>query len=206
MGDQSERQVLMRRQAGLGLIELMIGISIVAILMAAGTPSFIRWMQDAQNRAAAESVLNGLQLARMESLRRNAQVNFKLTDQDGKVAWSVGCKVPNADCPAIIQSRLPREGGEAPRLGVNKDALVQPVAPGHFGAAIAPGTGLLAGVTFNYLGQAPGAGNGNDVTRIDVTNPDAAQARRYVITISSGGQVRMCDPALALAANPQGCS
>ncbi|XLZ70308.1 GspH/FimT family pseudopilin [Massilia sp. SR12] len=196
----------MRRQAGLGLIELMVGVSIMAILLAAGTPSFLRWMQDAQNRAAAESVLNGLQLARMESLRRNAQVNFKLTDKDGKVAWSVGCKVPNADCPAEIQVRQPREGGEAPRLGVNKDVLAQPVAPGHFDAAIAPGAGLLDGVTFNYLGQAPGAGNGNDVTRIDISNPNVAQARRYVIVISAGGQVRMCDPALALAADPQGCS
>ncbi|WP_374581960.1 GspH/FimT family pseudopilin [Pseudoduganella sp.] len=198
--------MLRRRQQGVSLIELMVGISIVAFLLAAGMPSFTRWLQDAQNRAAAESLLNGLQLARMESLRRNAQVNFTLTDKDGKVAWTVGCKAPHADCPAAIQSRSAREAGEGPRLGVNKDVLAPPIPPGTFDAALEPGSGLLASVTFDSLGRAPGAGNGKDITRIDVTNPRQANARRYVVTINVGGQVRMCDPALALAKDPQGCS
>ncbi len=198
--------MLKRRQQGVSLIELMVGISIVAILMAAGMPSFTRWLQDAQNRAAAESVLNGLQLARMESLRRNAQVSFKLVDKDGKVAWTVGCKAPHADCPAAIQSRSTGEAGAGPRVGISTAALATPVPPGTFDTAIEAGTGLLASVTFDSLGRAPGAANGKDITRIDVTNPSKSTARRYVVTINVGGQVRMCDPTLPLADNPQGCS
>lgn len=198
--------MLMRRQRGLNLIELMVGISIVAFLLAAGMPSFTRWLQDAQNRTAAESVLNGLQLARMESLRRNTPVSFSLTDATGKVAWTVGCKVVRTDCPATIQRRVAQEGGGNARVGISKTALVEPLQQDHFASAIAAGTGLAASVTFDGLGRAPGAGTGAEIARIDITNAKLAGARRYVVTVGAGGQVRMCDPALALASDPQGCS
>lgn len=198
--------MLKRREQGLTLIELMVGISIVVFLLAAGTPSFSRWLQDAQNRTAAESVLNGLQLARMESLRRNAPVTFTLTDQNGHVAWEVGCKAVTADCPAKIQARVAKEGSVDARLGVSKIAIPAGPQPGHFDAPLVPGAGLQAGVTFDSLGRAPGAGTGADIARIDITNANVAKARRYVVTIGAGGQVRMCDPAQTLASNPQGCS
>lgn len=188
----------MRQQGGLTLIELMIGISILAFLLAAGMPSFTRWMQDAQNRTAAESVLNGLQLARMESLRRNAQVRFKLTDSTGKVAWEVGCVAVTANCPLVIQSRQAQEGGGNARLGVAKVAS-------PYGTAIGAGDGLLASVAFDGLGRAPLAGQGAEIGRIDITNANLSKARRYVVTIGSGGQIRMCDPALSFPSNPQGC-
>jgi type IV fimbrial biogenesis protein FimT len=37
------------------------------------------------------------------------------------------------------------------------------------------------------------------------TSVDPAEERRLVILIAPGGQVRLCDPRLALANNPQGC-
>lgn len=195
----------MRTQRGMTLIEVMIGLGIVTFLLAVGMPSFARWLQDAQNRTAAESVLNGLQLARMEALRRNAQVRFRLTDSNGKVAWSVGCKDVTVDCPAVIQSRLPQESGPNARVGVSKVAIPRPTPVGHFGTAISSGTGLAADVIFDGTGRAPD-NSGTDIKRIDITNATTSVARRYVLTISPGGQVRMCDPALAFASNPQGCS
>lgn len=198
--------MLMRRQQGVSLVELMVGISIVAFLLATGMPAFTRWLQDAQNRAAAESVLNGLQLARMESLRRSMPVRFSLTDADGKVAWRVGCPVVTANCPATIQARPAQEGGGGARLGVSTDAIPDAPAADHFAAAIAAGSGLTAEVVFDSLGRAPGAANGTGIARIDVTHVNDAAARRYVVTVGAGGQLRMCDPALALASNPQGCS
>lgn len=190
--------MLSRRQQGVTLLELMIGISIMAFLMAMGMPHFTRWLQDAQNRAAAESVMNGLQLARMESLRRNTPVRFKLTDSTGRVAWEVGCVAASTTCPATIQSRPAAEDGGNARVGVGR-------AIGAYGTAISAGSNLLASVDFDGLGRAPLAGGGTEINRIDVTNARLAQARRYVVTVRSGGQIRMCDPALTFPANPQGC-
>jgi type IV fimbrial biogenesis protein FimT len=71
---------------------------------------------------------------------------------------------------------------------------------------MAVGTNVPGGTAFDYYGRlavtAP-----NNVMRIDVRNPTlaAADERRLVIFINQGGQVRVCDPKLALATNPQGC-
>lgn len=189
------------KQCGVSLIELMIGIVIVAFLMVMGAPSFSLWMQNAQTRNAAESIQNGLQIARTEAVRRNANVRFGLTDAGGTVVWSVDCVNVTADCPAAIQTRSGGEGGSNARAGISVDEAIPVI-----GTAIAAGTGLPAGVTFNGLGRIPTANIGADIARVDVTNAVRADARRMVILISTGGQTRMCDPAIALATNPQGCS
>ena len=48
------------------LIEMLIGLVILGVLMALGVPSFFAWLQSTQVRNAAESIQNGLQLARAE--------------------------------------------------------------------------------------------------------------------------------------------
>lgn len=189
------------KQCGVSLIELMIGIVIVAFLMVMGAPSFSLWMQNTQTRNAAESIQNGLQIARTEAVRRNANVRFSLTDAGGTVIWSVDCVNVTADCPAAIQTRSGGEGGSNARAGISVDEAIPVI-----GTAIAAGTGLPEGVTFNGLGRIPTANIGADIARVDVTNAVRADARRMVILISTGGQTRMCDPAIALATNPQGCS
>lgn len=194
-----------RRQGGVTLIELMVGISIVAILLAMGAPSFALWIQNAQNRLAAESIQSGLQLARTEAVKRNTVVRFTLTDTTGLVAWTVGCVTANDDCPATIQRRQAAEGSVNARVGVSTDAIPSPVPASQFNTALAAGTGLSAGVSFDGTGRVPGANIGTDIVRVDVTNAMQSSARRLVIVVGTGGQVRMCDPAVALSASPQGC-
>mgnify|MGYP000645620457 CR=1 FL=1 len=198
--------MLTMRQFGVSLIELMIGLAILGFLLALGMPAFNLWIQNTQNRTAAESISNGLQLARAEAVRRNALVRFDLTDATGLVAWNVGCVSITADCPAAIQSRPAAEGGVNARAGISTGAIPSPTPAGHFGTAIEAGTGLTAGVSFNGLGRVPSANIGADITRIDITNAATADARRFVVTIGPGGQIRMCDPALVFANNSQGCS
>ena len=187
------------KQYGVSLIELMIGIVIVSLLMVMGVPSFSLWMQNTQTRSTAESILNGLQIARTEAVRRNTQVRFNLTDATGTGIWTVGCVNVTADCPAGIQSHGAGEGGSNARAGIA-------VALGALGTPLAAGTALPAGVTFDGLGRVPSANVGTDIARVDITNAVNAAVRRMVILIGTGGQTRMCDPALALDDNPQGCA
>lgn len=198
---------LTSRQRGFTLVELMIGLVILAILLSTGLPAFSLWIQNTQTRTGAESILNGLQLARTEAVTRNANVRFTVTSTGGTVDWRVGCVTAVGDinldlvddCPANIQSRTAAEGSRNARIGASTGV------PGAFGTAIASGTGLssgTAGVTFTFLGR---MANSTDITRIDVTNSSTTDARRMVITIGTGGTIRMCDPAVSLASNPQGC-
>lgn len=195
-----------RRRGGFTLIELMVGVSITMMALAWGVPAFTLWIQNTQNRTAAESVLSGLQVARTEAARRNAVVRFSLTNASGQVAWTVGCVTATDDCPATIQSREAGEGTINARVGISAEAIPNPAPSTQFNTAIAAGTGLPAGVSFNGVGMVPSANAGIDITRVDVTNTSTSKARRMVVTINSGGQIRMCDPALSLATNPAGCS
>jgi type IV fimbrial biogenesis protein FimT len=123
---QEGSSMLNARQHGMSLVELMIGIAIASILLMAGIPEFNLWIQNSQNRAAAESILSGIQLARMEAVTRNTQVRFEFTDDSGLVAWKVGCVAVTVDCPATIQRRAGNEGAANARVG----ARPEPVSTG----------------------------------------------------------------------------
>lgn len=215
----------MKNQRGVSLIELIIGIVVLSLVLALGMPSFSAWVQNTQTRTAAESILNGLQLARNEAVRRNANVRFSLTNGSGKVAWQVGCVDVRDDCPEKIQERLADEGGVNARVGVSTVVPSSPVPATQYATALAIGAGLSsgeseggeesegseaeateAGVTFNGVGAIPSANVGTDLTRIDVMNAASDEVRRLVIVIGAGGVARMCDPKFSLADNAQGCS
>ncbi|MDD3884200.1 MAG: GspH/FimT family protein [Gallionella sp.] len=185
-------------QAGLNLIELIIAIAIISMLLAMGAPAFNLWIQNTQTRTAAESILNGMQIARQEAVRRNTKVRFNLTDAAGGVAWSVDCVTVTSTCPAGIQSRSGSEGGSNARAGTG-------TVTGTLAVPLTAGAGLPAGVTFDGFGRVPSANVGTDIARVDVTNAANSSARRMVILVSTGGQTRMCDPVVPLASNPQGC-
>lgn len=183
--------------SGVTLIELLIGISLVALLLSLALPGYQQWIQNLQIRTAAEAIQNGLQLARTEAVRRNAAVSLTLTNATRISDWTVGCVAATADCPASIQSRSGVEGSANARVGTNTTGttfattLVSVTAPA---------------ITFNSLGRVSSPALGGNNFRIDVTNAVLASARRLSIVVSPGGQIRLCDPALSLTSNPQGCA
>jgi len=193
------------RQRGFTMIELLITMALIGMTLAVGIPNFARYMQNTQNRTAAESILNGLQLARSEAVKRSTQVRFELTDATGKVAWNVGCLTVTDDCPANIGEYNGLEGNRNSRVGVSTAAVASPPPANQYAVALEPGAEMdgatPAGVTFNSMGRVIGAA----ITRIDVVALEQAEVKRYVLTIAPGGQIRMCDPTLAYANSPQGC-
>ncbi|SHG58493.1 GspH/FimT family pseudopilin [Massilia sp. CF038] len=191
-----------RRQLGFTLLELMIGIAIIALVLGLGIPTLQQWMQDSQNRRAAESIANGLQMARSEAVGRNALVRFDLTNANGVADWKVTCVNDMPSCPTATPIRTYVSSGNA-RVGVSKIVVPAAPAPDPFAAAIAYTTELPAGVTFNGLGRVPTTNAGADITRIDVTADQGG--KRFVVTVSNTGQVRMCDPSVKLSVTPQGC-
>jgi len=189
------------RQQGVSLLELMIGVSIVAMVLALGAPSFSRWIMDSKNRGAAEAITNGLQVARSEAVGRNALVRFAFTGTASDNQWTVTCVNDVPSCPTATALRT-YTGSTGPLIGVSKLPIPAGSSPNPFATAIDATTEMPAGVSFNGLGRVPAANANADITRIDVTS---GAGRRYVIAISSTGQIRMCDPGVALATSPQGC-
>lgn len=185
--------ITLHSQRGVTLIELMIGLTIAAILFTIGAPSFSEWIQNMRIRNVAESIVSGLQITRTEAVKRNAMVRFQLADGTGS-SWT-SCVTQNAsgcDADKLIQSRSSSEGSTA---GIEASTVTRTLF-------------------FNGLGRVTTLSAGNNAA-INITNSEIDDCisdpvtpgtmRCLRIVVSSAGQVRMCNPALALNSNPQGC-
>lgn len=91
------------RQAGVTLVELMVVLAVLAIGATLAAPSFSRMIANYKVRSAADSILNGLNYARTEALRRNSAVIFALTA--GGSGWMVSQVSPST----TLQSRSDNE-------------------------------------------------------------------------------------------------
>jgi len=176
------------KMTGFTLIELLTVVTILSIMLFLALPNFNVWLQNTQIRTAGEAILNGLQLARAEAVRRNVNVELRMDLSSG---WTA--RLP--DTGEVIQTRLAGEGSSA--------ALVT-ITP--LGANT---------VTFNSLGTIAANANGSNPVsefKIDSISLAATDSRELCILIRTGGNIRMCDPQVAStdtrscgAAIPAGC-
>ena len=185
-----------QQQRGLTLVELAVVMTVAAILYMQAAPMFSVWIGNTQTRTAAESVLNGLQLARGEAIRRNRLVQLVITD-GAAASWTVGCANPvdngtanvddPGDCLPVIQARTATETSAQPQLAmVPADATT---------------------ITFDSLGRVAANLDGSAAAiQIDVANPvvSAEDRRTLRVALGAAGDVRMCDPAVTNG-DPRGC-
>lgn len=182
---------------GFSLIEALIAMVIMSILIATGAPSFSSWLSNQQIRSGTQAMLNGLQLARAEAVRRNTTVFFSITTStnngcalstsDGN--WVVSLATPVSHCadaaeaaPAqIIQIRSASETSKAVITASRSQLFFDGL--GRSNAALSLCVGLAAD-----SGACIGSGS----------------EHRLRVTVSSKGQIRMCNPVLD-SSDPQGC-
>lgn len=197
-------------QRGVTLIELMIGLLIVSIVLFVGVPAFTIFLQNQQIKNAAQTVMIGLNQARAESIRRNGPVRFQFVSDltagcalaNNSLAWVVSLADAAGNCEAA-----PGDMGTAAQIIEKRSAT-----EGTRNVTITTVGGTTA--TFTGLGRLAGAG----ITRIDFSNSTGTcehidlvngKMRCLRVTISTGGEARMCDPKVAApvppAVEPRAC-
>jgi type IV fimbrial biogenesis protein FimT len=77
----------MLRSRGVTLVELMVVLAVVAVGATLAAPGMAQVIANYRVRAAAESILGGLNFARTEALRRNTPVSFTLAASGS--GWAV---------------------------------------------------------------------------------------------------------------------
>ncbi len=169
----------MQRCAGFTLIEILVVLTVLGIVLAFGVPSYSAFIQNGHIRSVSESIVDGLNLARMEAVNRNERVEFNL---DG-ANWTI-------DVPASGERVHNHSGaGSAGTVSVS-----------------AAGSQSLS-IAFNALGRIT-SGNAATVvtigTQVGECMPLGAM-RCLRVQLSTSGRVRMCDPNLQ-ANDPQACA
>lgn len=194
-----------RLRSGFSLIELMVTLAILGVLVALGAPSFGQWISNTHIRNAAETIQNGLRLARNEASQRGTNVRFELTTA-GAADWKICQLATNAaataKCGAITPiQQFASKGGAGNVVIYGSTAVADLTAQG---TPLTSAATANSGVTFNALGRTAGYGTAS-LLRMDA-DTTAAGGRRLVVTISAGGTVRMCDPKINFSASSaQGC-
>ncbi|MBI5890540.1 MAG: GspH/FimT family pseudopilin [Nitrosomonadales bacterium] len=172
--------------SGFSLIELMIGLVIMGIILAAAAPNMHKWILNSQIRNAAESIQNGMQQARAQAIARNTNVEFVLSavavnDQTSWVIEEVG--------GTPFDRRLSSEGSQS---------VKRTILPAGTTTITFDNTGRPLAV--NPTGATPRI---TSIT-LDSTVLGTADSNDLSVTVDFSGSIKMCDPNASYP-NPRAC-
>lgn len=195
------------RAAGFTILEVIVTVSIFAILVALGVPALRSWIANTKVRAVADALQNGIRLSQAESLRRSRQVVFSLTNSttpqtlpftaiaNGNYwnSWTIPVMTDGSETATFVGSGMLFSNG----------STVQITGPSQ--------------ICFNSLGRlvvngTPGVGGGT--CTLPTNSPPvftylvslAGADHSMQVELTLGGQTHMCDPTQTLSAtNPYGC-
>lgn len=198
------------RQRGFSLIELLVTITVLALILTVAMPTLGTWMDNTRIRNTAEALQNGLQTARSEAVRRNQSISFYLVSLTNPAVMDDNCALSAASGAWVVSVDSPAaKCGSAPSTTVAPkivEARTGNDAGGKVKVAglLADGSTAAHTVTFNGFGRVI---NSAPLARIDIKGPDdSVTYRKLRLEITAAGAVRMCDPKVSDANDPRKCA
>jgi type IV fimbrial biogenesis protein FimT len=191
-----------RAPRGMTLIELMIGMAVFALLLLMVAPSLSQWMRDTRVHSGAQALLNDLQFARAEAVRRNGPVRLQLIS-----SRDMGCTLTSAGPHWVVN--LTASVSPAGACGTAPGDTVSPyllrLSPLLSSSTTNKLTATRQVVAFNGLGrQAVTTNPASSVATLTINVEDnmsscrpSGATRCLRVVVSPTGDIRMCDPSHA---------
>lgn len=194
------------KKNGFSLVELLIGLVVLGVGFKIALPNMTQWSNGRRASAVAQSIVDGLRLARQEALSRNTNVNFSFDTSDtaGNIFWDVGCaqtiaaqtvgtSVALIGCPAQIWTRRLFASGDA------FDITRAPTATSALNTMIIQfqPLGTVAATSMTNLA------NSGTAIRLPVTYRGTATP--YAVNVTAGGVIKVCNTTISTAGDPLLC-
>jgi len=171
--------MLLMRRNGFTIVELLIGMVIMAILMLFALPTYQEFMGNTRIRNTADSLAHGVRLAQVEAIKRNENVTFE-------VAPAVGWRI--RDLAAA-------------------DLHVEPFSDTSGLILVDPRPAGALKLTYDPLGRfVPNDDATPVMTSIRVTHTTMSTPNDLRVTTDPAwGSTRVCEPRFTFPADPAGC-
>jgi type IV fimbrial biogenesis protein FimT len=173
---------------GFTIVEMMVALTIAAILLVLAAPMYSVWMADSQIQSAAESIASGLRFAQYQAVARNTSTQLVLNPATGAGGWTV---TQVSDGSTLRTDSF--------RTGADRAAFA--VTPAGNTTVTYTALGLIAAA--NADATAP-------FSSVDVTIPAVVGSRPLRVVLGDPGvpggaaRVKICDPSWP-ATDPKGC-
>lgn len=196
-------------EGGFSLIELLVAITVLALLIAAAGPSTASWVRSAHTQNAAEAAQNGLRRARTEAMRRQRPVTLWLvTSAERGTLPDDSCRLSDASPSWVISLDDPTGSCATPPSADAEPRIIEtagiPVPQGLAVRAFSSAGSPAHSVTFDASGAR--IADVDAIGRIDVTHPDSS-VRALRIEVSASGSIRLCDRVLPAGGDdPKACA
>lgn len=130
-------------QQGFSLIELLMGLAIVAIVLSWAGSSYKALIESIERKDAAQLLASGLRTARNEAIARNRMVAIKGIDNDWSQGWQI---ILDGDDQALLTQR-----SNGARI-IGNGAMKRSVRFASHGQAVWPGGAFHSG-TLHVCGK-----------------------------------------------------
>ena len=184
---------------------MLVALVIIALMVMVSLPSMTTYFQSSKISTAAQSYAAGLQIARTEAIRRNAQVQFMLTDTDIATADIANAAAPSPTGRNWVVRECDAAAGTCTFVDAKSALEGSGQIAGSTPSVSVAGTAQVPPTAFNGIVVFNGFGGTQTTSEIwlDINNPaggacfPAGTMRCLRVRVTPGGQVRACDPALA---------
>jgi type IV fimbrial biogenesis protein FimT len=201
-----------RRDAALGftLIELMVSLSILAILVTLASPTLAEWIRNARLRSTAEALRSGLQQARAEAIRLNTGTRLQFV-----TTLASDCALSATGTYWVINAGLAQTPagacGSAPSATAAPFVIGSSTTTGRTGVTI---TSTRSTIGFDSLGRQSATTNPTTAiakVTVQVTSTSGScvaaggDVRCLNVLVFSSGETRICDPTRTGTTDPMVC-